>query len=714
MPSPFQKYQSEQVQQIAPGFVEAYGRAGASIGQGLASAGQSIAQGMEAARKKEEEDAVQRGALAPYLQRDKVKIEAGVKMGSLIKNPDGTVTINPENPNKDLLDTTAIDFYNKAGGDINKLSGVELKQFVATFESKKKIEALERETEKDKVELDYKKAQTRKLNTEADLAVAEAGNLNTIYNAAGFGNAAPVPGSTIPTVPGSPVAPGAVVTPSLSAYTGTGPSFSTNGIPQDSAFAASLARFDAIKSAGSTPPSTTAVSPEYTAAPKADAGAVAKAPATTEAPAKSPVAPSAAAPAPAAAAPAAAQAATPAAAPVATAPATVEAVPKVDIKPVRETAEIVQARINELNTERGRLVVKSEQEYAAKKVEVEAIRQRVVVGKGTSAAANMLVSYQEGLLQEVRNRYKTQIDAVDSQIKAEQGKLDISKTVSSSASANRAETRANIKDFREHTEQQRSDIAAYPRIGPFVHIGSEIIGKGKEPSKYGIRALNATAQNEVNTLAEGWIKSTDFILGMADTLEQRESLGQDYAGRMRLFTKDLENWATGELQQVFGVATFRRAIVSGGNFSDSDRLFVQRAITYINTLDPIDNKEVFEAATNALARFVDNMYRKSMLGYDMKFSPDGLERQAQKLEDDGFKEQAEQQRAIAESARRFVDRFGIKDTGGKFTFDAAAVDEARSVLWTTLQNAGQLKDADRTVKDGDVSFRLKDSAPRSK
>jgi hypothetical protein len=34
MASPFAKYQSEQVQQMAPGFVEAYGRAGASIGQG--------------------------------------------------------------------------------------------------------------------------------------------------------------------------------------------------------------------------------------------------------------------------------------------------------------------------------------------------------------------------------------------------------------------------------------------------------------------------------------------------------------------------------------------------------------------------------------------------------------------------------------------------------------------------------------------------------
>ena len=51
MASPFAKYQSEQVQQIAPGFVEAYGNAGRSIGQGLAAIGQAAVQGYEEAEK---------------------------------------------------------------------------------------------------------------------------------------------------------------------------------------------------------------------------------------------------------------------------------------------------------------------------------------------------------------------------------------------------------------------------------------------------------------------------------------------------------------------------------------------------------------------------------------------------------------------------------------------------------------------------------------
>lgn len=711
MPSPFQKYQSEQVQQIAPGFVEAYGRAGAAIGQGIAQTGQAVVQGYEEAKKKAEEEAIQKGSLDPFLQRDKAKIEAGVKSGSLIKNPDGTVSINPDNPNKDMLDTSAIDFYNKTGGDINKLTGVDLKRFIANFESKKKIEAQEREAATSQVELDLKRAQTLKLTTEARLAEVEAGNINTIYNAAGFGNPAPgATGSTIPTVPGSPVAPGAVSRPSLAAYTGTGAGFDSNGLPQGGAFFESLARFDAIAKRGSQPAATTSEPATTTAAPEQAAPAAA--------PAVSPALTAGTKPAPAAAAPAAqTQAATPAtaAAPAGAPAATQTAAPqRVAIEQVRETAEVVQARINTLGTERTSLVQRMQEDLGNAQREHAAIKARTIITKGTGTAANILISYQESQIKDIENRYKTQIDAIDNQVKAEQGKLDIAKTVAASGASNRAETARDIKANQEETDRKRADIAAYPRIGPFVHIGSEIVRKGKEPSKYGIRALTATAQNEVNTLAEGWIKSTDFILGMADTLEQREALGQDYAGRMRLFSKDLENWATGELQQVFGVATFRRAIVSGGNFSDSDRLFVQRAITYINTLDPIDDKEVFEASTNALAKFVDNMYRKSMLGYDMKFSPAGLEEQAQALEDDGFKPQAEQQRATAEAARRFMDKFGIKDDGNKLSFDASAVEEARSTLWTTLQNAGKLKDIDKEVKDGDVVFRLRDSAPRSK
>jgi hypothetical protein len=700
---------------------------------------------MEKADAKATEEAKQKGALSVYLAKDKTKIEAAVKYGSLIKNPDGTVTVNPDSPNKDLMDQSAIDFYNQSKGNIDNLTGKDLVRFTAAFESKKKIDALEREAETSKVELDLKRAQTAKFNADAAAALADTGNINTIYNAAGFGNVAPgTSGSTIPTVPGSPVAPGAVARPSLNAYTGTGTGFSSTGTATDTAFFESLAKIDSTLKRGSTPapaaePFNLADAASSIGMTEADLVASAQGMGVTPAEyVKSYLGETTAAPAPAAqpeaapAAPAVSPALTAGTKPTTvatgqpaqattqattqTAATTPAAAPtdKVEIQPVRETAEVVQARINNLNTERTRLVAKSQEEYAAKKTLVDAKRASIVVTKKTSQAANMLLSYQESELQEIKDRYKVEIDAVDSQIKAEQGKLDIAKTVAGSNATAKAETVAAKKATREETEQQRADALAFPRIGPFVHLGSEIVAAGKEPSKYGIRPLTPQAQNEVNTLAEGWIKSSDFIIKMAETLEDRNLTGQDYTARMRIFTKDLENWATGELQQVFGVATFRRAIVSGGNFSDSDRLFVQRAITYINTLDPLDDKEVFEASTNALAKFVDNMYRKSMAGYDMKFSTKGLLAQADRLEADGFPEEAAQQRDLANVSQRFLDKFGIQDKGGKMTFDPAAVEEARSVLWGTLSKAGQLKDADKEVKDGDVVFRLKDSAPKSK
>lgn len=70
MASPFQKYQSEQVQQIAPGFVEAYGRAGASIGQGIAQIGANVAKGLEIADENRKKEIATKAALAPYIRND--------------------------------------------------------------------------------------------------------------------------------------------------------------------------------------------------------------------------------------------------------------------------------------------------------------------------------------------------------------------------------------------------------------------------------------------------------------------------------------------------------------------------------------------------------------------------------------------------------------------------------------------------------------------
>lgn len=807
MPSPFQKYQSEQVQQIAPGFVEAYGRAGAAIGQGLAQAGQAVVQGYEEAKKKAEEDAVQKGALAPYLQRDKAKIEAGVKAGSLIKNPDGTVSINPQNPNKDMMDTSAIDFYNKTGGDIDKLAGVDLKRFVAAFESKKKIEAQEREAALAEVDLNYKRAQTLKLTTDAELAKFEMGQATGLFSAMGFGNRpyAPADGSTIPTVPGSPPAPGAVVTPNLSSYTGTGTKMDTNGLPTysaDAAFFASLARIDATMKQGTSttapaaaPAATTAAEDPALAVPpaspeemagrtkeelsafnKADAAALAAAanrigmserdlaaaakgmgmtPAeyaqnylgeTPTAPAKAAPAVSPAltagttpTPAPAAAAPAAAPVAqTPVTSGQFVQSTTEQAKPAAQAQPsVEEIAASVQANVQKLTTRR--IALATERDAAVNKAQIAADQQRqniTIPGKNT-ALAQAVLGFQERTIKNIRDNYDGQISSIDAQIKLEETRLTTAKAGSAAVKGKAEEKRAVAAEVRAETaateakrvaarkviEEQREDFAIFPQYGPFAHIGHSFLMRGKEPTRLGIGGLtDATQRQNVRELADGWMKSTDFILGMDDTLENRNMQGQDYMARMRLFTEDMNNWAQGELQQIFGVATFRKAIVSGGNFSDSDRIFVQRAIAYINSLDPLNDKEVYKAQIDALAGFIDNMYRRGLNAYDMKFDPKLLDEKATLLEKEGEPDAAEFIRKQAEDSRRFMDRFGI-NAESKRVFDPEAVDKARSVLWNALESKGLLKDADAVVRDsaGNVvmdidgkPIKLRSSAPRSK
>ena len=770
MPSPFQKYQSEQVQQIAPGFVEAYGRAGASIGQGLQQAGSAIASGLVEADKKATEDAKLKGTLAPYLAKDKAKVEAGVKFGSLIKNPDGTVSINPDAANKELIDTQAIDFYNQTGGDINKMHGKDLQRFAASFESKKKIDAMEREAETNKVELDYKRAQTQKLLTDARLAEYEMGITQSAFAGMGFANTPYLPGgNTIPTVPGSPVAPGAVVTPNLSAYTGSGTKLDTNGLPSldqvigtDEAWKAKLTQGSVQAPVKATAPSNTvsvapspiekavidsanetAVAtgnkPEEKLSPALTAGTTAAAAApkdTTVAPVSgalttgttpTPVSAQQAAPAPA----------------QAPEPAPAAPVQKTEPAPIPDVAAIsaqVQENVTRLTEKRNALSAERDAKVAAAEIEGKAAKARTrIPGKNTALAA-MIESYHNESVNRVRKHYDDQIATVDANIKLEENRLTTAKAaagaveakakegraVASEERAKAAEDRAKVAAeqakktaARKEIEDTRGDLAQYPQIGPFVHTGNSMIARGKEPSKYGILGLSdANQRNEVRQLAEGWIKSTDFIINMDDTLAKREELGQDYPARMRLFTKDLNNWATGELQQIFGVATFRKAIVSGGNFSDSDRIFVQRAIAYINSLDPLNDKDVYKAQIDALAKFVDNMYRKGLNGYDMNFSPETLLKKADSLDKEGETEAAAHLRAQAESAKTYMDRFGISYTG-KDAFDPAAVESARSVLWNALVQKGKLDDADKEiiVKNPDGSeekVKLRNSAPKSK
>jgi hypothetical protein len=401
--------------------------------------------------------------------------------------------------------------------------------------------------------------------------------------------------------------------------------------------------------------------------------------------------------------------------------------PAIDVPAI---AAQVQENVTKLTETRNSLSKERDAKVAAAEIEGKANISRTRIPGKNAALASMVLSYQKDITEGIRKHYDSQIATVDSNIKLEESRLTTAKAASGAVKASAEESRAVITAAqskkaadRKDVEDARSDLAKYPQIGPFFHAGNDLISRGKEPSKFGINALeDANQRNEVRQLGEGWIKSTDFIINMDDTLTRREELGQDYAGRMRLFTDDLNNWATGELQQIFGVATFRKAIVSGGNFSDSDRIFVQRAIAYINSLDPINDKDVYKAQIDSLAKFVDNMYRKGLNGYDMNFSPDMLIKKAERLEKEGEPEAAAHFRNQAESSTKFMERFGISYQG-RDKFDQSAVDAARSILWGALDKKGLLKDADKPLKNSDGTpmldidgkpIILRKSAPKSK
>lgn len=137
MASPFAKYQSEQVQQIAPGFVEAFGRAGASIGQGLANVGASVVKEMDDAEKRKIEEAKLQGAVTPYLRSEIANVQRSLENGLLQVGKDGKVSITPgQEANLDANKVgRAIDIYNQTDGGKKELKSAELNALVTTIQS---------------------------------------------------------------------------------------------------------------------------------------------------------------------------------------------------------------------------------------------------------------------------------------------------------------------------------------------------------------------------------------------------------------------------------------------------------------------------------------------------------------------------------------------------------------------------------------------------
>ena len=219
------------------------------------------------------------------------------------------------------------------------------------------------------------------------------------------------------------------------------------------------------------------------------------------------------------------------------------------------------------------------------------------------------------------------------------------------------------------SDRRKKQLQEYPTYGVWTHLGARM-GKNKEtgedldPSEFGIAALTDQQRTSVNEAVEGWNKSTSFLLDLDTTLKTRIKQGGEWRQAFRLTATNMKNYYEAELASVFGVATLRRAIVSGGNFSDADREFVKSAITYLNTAAPDVSPEDLQASLNALSVFVNGLYERTLETNQMGFNPEAAKGQADKLEKFGLNSQAGLIRKGVDRAELFYRRFSIKPPGG--------------------------------------------------
>jgi hypothetical protein len=634
MASPFAKYQSEQVQQIAPGFVEAYGRAGASIGDGIATIGAGVGKAIEDADKKATEEAKLRGSLAPYLKNDQrvQAVEGMIRGGTLVKKDDGTVEVNPIY--KDVWDGAKakpiMDFYNQTGGDGSKLTGTALTKFATELEAQQKYDSAQVAKEDAKLAREETQAKIEKLRAEAAEKTANVTANRLLGEFAtqdpfAAPTSAPL-GYTPQAAPGTPEAsqpaPGQVVTANASgsinlgdikASTPTG--FDVNRYNAGMPLAGKLnaASGEGVKSV----------------VPAAPVGQGAKTPLTT-----------------------------------------------IPVPTALNSVEVVQAA----EAERGTLLAN----YNSKKDALSANRARQLEAARSAGAltpafmtkveqtfkvnAENLDASHSANMASIDGRIKSATTVTAEVIKQSSELRDVEKqnitygqplpsgatytpniTSKPGTWANKVDTRVETAglvpgrmpglesykmkgEVRKEIEDLLNKYPAEWSVGIY-HEGAKQLqwDLRDNPS---VRSISPANQASVQETITGYTEAQSFLQQLNDVVQSTDpGAVRNYLNRMLLTaTRDAKSTIiTGDMMNQFGVAAFRRAIVSGGNFSDADREYVAKLITNINTLNPLKDKQLLIEQTQALAQFIDQKYRANLssfgLNFDTKLSRAFLERE---------------------------------------------------------------------------------------
>jgi hypothetical protein len=623
MASPFAKYQSEQVQQIAPGFVEAFGRAGASIGQGIASIGSSIGKGIEVAEQKKIELARQQGALKPYLNSEVANVQRSIENGFLQVGKDGKVSITPgQEGNLDANKVgRAIDLYNQTDGGKKELKAADLAGVISTIQSYDTLEkqaadraAAAGAARKAAVDLDNSilegrvkkftltKGASDALLTQAKQAEDEAGFL-----------------AQDPSIPRDVVAQRYAMAAGLKdqALNIVRDSFAGEGI-DIAAFAPQPPARPPV-TPGAVPMGLDVSSLQTVPTPVPSFGA---APAATPA-APAPMAPAAKSVAQPAPAPSVQPAAPVAQAPVAPSAAPAQPVspqnlltgkmPKQAVTPpagqppaVGQVAAAPAPVVGLQSQTANEIITRQAGErrnYLNANAAIESTL-RSVPGLPASSRENLLKSIEAN---------KSKITAIDKLI------TDQTAIIAEQAKAEAEGTKAKAAT----TSEQRQLVGAFEKGAPMAGGGwmhqtraaaMEALNRGEIKSleeaalttKFGPQ-FQGSFDDVKDTLSsiDGFMKAA---IATDKAIDKRLASGDKYLERIPFTAKDFTTLATGNVAEKMLLANMRKAIVSGGNFSDQDRKFILEAVASINTLDPTKGAQYFKKLNTVMAQMAFSMY----------------------------------------------------------------------------------------------------------
>lgn len=651
----FQKYQGEQVNQIPAGYVEAMG----SMGKAYQQIGASVAAGITEAGKKAEEEAKTQGALSPFIKNDQriQSVESMIAGGYLTMGKDGNVApgvMLDEKGNKVefSLDKfgpagkSAIDFYNQTGGDGSKLKGDDLIKFASRFEAQQKYDAVEASKANAKMKREEMQAKINKMNAEA-LALGGKAAGNAI-----LAETDTVMPSATPAMSPLPVA---AVSPSYSANRYLAGSDLTNTLNKDAVNAPSYNSGIAAYAAGQNRVSLPqAKSPAPVTATDIEVpGVAAPAPISVQAPFAIPLSPTTtdtkaafdqqtfslsahkttySGNLDANAADYSSRLKRLSANPGTTTAQINELGKQRDAKD-RLAKEMYDANVA-LTTERTKSVLAQAEEV--RKAQAAGINVtaegRAVTAEGRAAAAEGRAAAAASVAATKANiELGTPAPSVAvpaSQLVAGEYKSGVKGGTFQENITNKMAAAGNIPGYVQGTgtlgaeledkasKRNQEILDAHPalwNIGMFSPGAKEYMydnaGKSLPTSASIPLSIRAKVQDELT----GYAESQTFLVKLKELVDNTDENGlRNYLDRMLPFTLKPGQKVTGDMMNQFGVAAFRKGIVSGGNFSDADREYVAKLITNINSLDPFKNKDVLKEQTQALAEFMDSKYRATL------------------------------------------------------------------------------------------------------